>query len=169
MTSFHDDGPGANPAPPPSLASCSSHKAPSLVDELLNEIYARFGSGNNLDSQDHTGDSASYYDYWTGGSSSNTFRRTQVADGGRGGQSATRAAYQGRQTNGSQSGSQDSDCFTEYSTTSDRVPAQVGRGFGGGSSWSWLSNNRAQPFEDNKARIKCRQLRSREKGTHGQP
>ncbi|TRY74948.1 hypothetical protein TCAL_01264 [Tigriopus californicus] len=82
---FKERVPGRSQAPENIFKKCNWERVrtPSLVDELLSEIYARFGDDSSSRSRSF------------GGSSS--------------------------RSRASQSGSPDSDCWTEYSTTSENV------------------------------------------------
>ena len=116
-----------------------SRRTPSLVDELLNEIYVRFG-GSECSRGSFSGVTTDDHD---------TSPSHSVTGGGAGG-------GVGRSHHIRSGGSQESDEFTEYSTTSER-PAPRYRPSSGQLS-------QLDTLFDEKSRQKARERRLREKG-----
>ena len=117
-----------------------SRRTPSLVDELLNEIYVRFG-GSECSRGSFSGVTTDDHDT----SPSHSVAGGGGAGGGVGGSHHIRSG-----------GSQESDEFTEYSTTSER-PAPRYRPSSGQLS-------QLDTLFDEKSRQKARERRLREKG-----
>ena len=122
------------------LLCAESRRTPSLVDELLNEIYVRFG-GSECSRGSFSGVTTDDHDT----SPSHSVAGGGGAGGGVGGSRHIRSG-----------GSQESDEFTEYSTTSER-PAPRYRPSSGQLS-------QLDTLFDEKSRQKARERRLREKG-----